>query len=77
MNKFVFLLCVSVLGGCAVPAVTTDVASDKVRVLQRLTTSKEDVLQEATRSCGIYGKKPVYVSTYTQDLNKVHLFACQ
>lgn len=77
MKKLVLSLCVVSLGGCALPAVTTDISSDKVRVLQKMTTTDADVMREANRSCGIYGKKPVPVSTYTQDFNKVHLFACQ
>jgi hypothetical protein len=77
MKKLLSVVVIFALAGCATQAVTTDIASDKVKVLQLLTTKDADVLAEATRSCGIYGKKPVPVSVYEQDFKKVHLFACQ
>ena len=77
MKKILLTVFTVMLAGCATHAVTTDISSDKVKVLQRITTKYEDVLIEANRSCGIYNKTPVPVSVYEESFVKIHLFACK
>lgn len=72
-----FLASLVVLAGCALPPVTVDISDSQVKVLQKMTTKDAEVKVEADKSCGIYGKKAVYISTFTKDFDKVHLFACK
>lgn len=72
------------LAACTKPeppkAVITEISDSSVSVLQKFGTSNEGVALEAARGCGLYGKKPVPVSSHCAAgdacLAKVHLFAC-
>jgi hypothetical protein len=78
MKKFLLLVGAVVLTGCAaLPAVTVDISESQVKVLQKITTTDADVQRESVKSCGIYNKRPVYVSTYTRDYSAIHIFACK
>ena len=68
------------LGGCAAPAVISDLEDDKVIVQGNQHTSQEDVAKKAAEGCAVHGRKAVPISQWCAGSYcsvKRHLFACK
>jgi hypothetical protein len=67
------------LGGCATPAVISDISDSAVRVQGDIYTPSSAILTEAHRGCGLYGKLPTAISsrqTGPYGAYREHLLAC-
>jgi hypothetical protein len=82
--KTMWMLGLLPLAACTMPErpkpAITEISDSSVSVLQRYGATNEAVALEAVRGCGLYGKKPVPVSSRCAGpdscLSTVHLFAC-
>jgi len=77
-RHFLFGL-ILLIAGCA-PAVISDISDSALKVRTGLGTKEADILAEARRGCGLYGKTPVSISWRCLDqycFEKEWLFACQ
>lgn len=83
MRRATLLVAALLLSGCVAhenrdPAAITGFTPDKVTVRSGLGTTKADVLRQARKVCGTYGRKPrfLYERCRPYCLGKYHTFAC-
>ena len=70
-----------VFSGCAqIPAAISDVSADRVKVVQRLSTSDAAVASEAERACSLYERMsvgPISFRVLPDGYSKEVLFICK
>lgn len=78
-DRIIAFAALAALAACGhTPAVIGDINDSSVKVVRGSDTPEPEIMAEAQRGCGIYGKAAVPVSRWEIEGGKsTHLFACK
>lgn len=79
MRRMITVVALFVVTGCAMQPVISDISDSSLKVQTNPQTPVEAADAKAVEGCGLYGKKPTYISTQGPDYYTglmYRLYAC-